>query len=1085
MSDAKYDNWKELLNSLDKYRWAHFRNELLVGVLYLVSLNILTFLTFAIVEYFLYLTSSAKYVFFGFVLSVFIASLFFWMIKPLYFFFVKGGLSDEEIALRLGRDFPEIGDKIINAVQLGKANVNSNELILAAINQKIVEFKNLPLLKRVELRSVLPHLRWSLPLVGFILILVFLGKWNWISEGGNRFSKLNESFLPPAPFRVELLSNKEVVEGQDYLLKLRLIGTLPERVYVYSREGSFLMEPTASGEFVFDFDNVQNALRFSVGDDEYRSEEFMLDFIHLPFINSRNIQIIPPGYTGLAAFEANGDSDVPIGSKIKWSVIGAYVDSIFLRSVQPLYFQYQGDELFHVDHILKQSDSYELMLEGANGQEVSAGLFRFNAIGDAFPDLQVEMEIDSIGNRAVFQGIATDDYGVSKLVAHVVKSDSEENVAIPVSRDLWSYTLNLFGSYKGKMEVYFELWDNDAVHGHKSVRSETFVLQGEDESDLLNEVERSGSKSAGSLEKMIQDREELKKLEKNLEIELNSNKKNWEIEKSRKEVIHNNAKSIDRLQKETENRKRMTDRLEQEKVLPDELIEKRRELEKLMEEIGELQMDRLDELKKDEEKGMSEEEMQRWMDRLEKHQEATSEDLARLEELLKRMEVEEQLSIQQLKLDNLSERQEELSKSSSDESKEQNELNKELDEVIKAIDEALKKNEKLDSPLDIDKPSEDLKEAQEQQKNASNDLNQKNSSEANKKQKKASERMKEAANKLTMSIQSASMQMQMESMEDLRQLLDNLVVLSVEQEGLMARVEKADNSDPLYVDYLMGQRKVDVGFDLVKDSLMALSGRVPQIGAIVTEKVSNIDYSIDQTIDKLRERESSRAVGHQRLSMTGFNDLANLLDAVLQQMQMQMQSMMQGNQSCSKPGGSKPSMSMMKALQQSLKEGMEGQTKPGEKGKPGSKEEKGKGQGGSGSSEISKMLSRQEALRQMMEEWSQEPGRDGNGNAKALIEEMKEMEKELSLGRITPEMIERQREIEIKMLELENAERQQEEDNKRESEEGNVEMKWGTFKEDESTDKEKGELEKLRRDNPKLKPFYRTKSRTYLRGNVR
>ena len=183
----------------------------------------------------------------------------------------------------------------------------------------------------------------------------------------------------------------------------------------------------------------------------------------------------------------------------------------------------------------------------------------------------------------------------------------------------------------------------------------------------------------------------------------------------------------------------------------------------------------------------------------------------------------------------------------------------------------------------------------------------------------------------------------------------------------MKDIAKATVSTPRYVDLVKDQYKLKDDFKLIEDSLQELSKRVIQIESFITEKVTDIKSDMKDGLKNLEEhnpRNKNEASVNQQSTMKNVNDLALMLSEVMQQMQQQMSSMMQGSQMCDNPGGSGSSgrkpMDKISQGQQSLNEQMKQMKKEMENG-----------QGGS-SKQFAQMAARQAALRKALRELQQE-----------------------------------------------------------------------------------------------------------------
>ena len=97
------------------------------------------------------------------------------------------------------------------------------------------------------------------------------------------------------------------------------------------------------------------------------------------------------------------------------------------------------------------------------------------------------------------------------------------------------------------------------------------------------------------------------------------------------------------------------------------------------------------------------------------------------------------------------------------------------------------------------------------------------------------------AQQMQMAMESGESESQEEDLEALRALLENIITLSFDQEGLMDKFKKIDRTDPKYVQYGQEQRKLKDYAAMVEDSLYALSKRIIQIEPIVLREIRSIN----------------------------------------------------------------------------------------------------------------------------------------------------------------------------------------------------------------------------------------------------
>lgn len=335
-------------------------------------------------------------------------------------------------------------------------------------------------------------------------------------------------------------------------------------------------------------------------------------------------------------------------------------------------------------------------------------------------------------------------------------------------------------------------------------------------------------------------------------------------------------------------------------------------------------------------------------------------------------------------------------------------------------------------------------------------------------------------------------------MDALRQLLENIVHLSFEQESLMATVGSTSVRDPRWVQHGRAQRKLRDDGKVIEDSLFALSKRVPQIQSIVNREMNAVNDNMDEARRlmgeaRANERFKPMAAEKQQRAMTSLNNLALLLDEALQQMMQQMNAQSKpGSGSCNKPG-KKPGgqggqgMARMKAQQQALqkqleemRKAMEQGRKPGEK--PGQQNPGGMGLPGI-SQQLAQMAAQQAAIRKEMQRIAQELNKDGSGagnELNKLAQQMEQQERDIVNKNITPETLRRQQDILVRLLEHEKAERERELDQKRTSNEGRDRPHPDPAARFFQERAKAREAELIRTLPPGLKPYYRDRVNAYF-----
>jgi hypothetical protein len=278
------------------------------------------------------------------------------------------------------------------------------------------------------------------------------------------------------------------------------------------------------------------------------------------------------------------------------------------------------------------------------------------------------------------------------------------------------------------------------------------------------------------------------------------------------------------------------------------------------------------------------------------------------------------------------------------------------------------------------------------------------------------------------------MQMQMQMMQDqqnldnLRELLENLLKLSFDQEDLRDEVKDLKYGDPVLNEKSRNQKKLQDDMDLVRDSLESLANKVFQIKKYVMDESGKITENMKQTQSFFRNKQVPMVTYHQQMSMTSINNLANMLSEVMKQMQDQMKNSMPGNSMCKKPGQGM-SMQQMGEKQKQLNGQMQQMMNMGKMD----------------ANKLSQMAAEQEAIRQQLKE-AHERIKNGEGKAlgdmEKIMSDMIQSETELLNRQLTSETMKRQQEILSRLLQADKSVREREYEEKRESKTGKkIDMK--------------------------------------------
>jgi hypothetical protein len=1084
-----------LIKKLDEFIRKYYTNEIIKGLFYFFALFFTFYLTISILEYFSYFGIFIRSVlFYSFILvNIFILSRY--IILPILRFFNLGKqISYDQAAMIIGTHFQHVKDKLLNTLQLSKQfHINqNNDLLLASIQQKTLELQPIPFQQVINLKENKKYLKYVLPpLIVFILLLILVPQ--VITQSTKRIVYHGTSFTPPAPFQFNILNKQLLVtEGDDFELQVKLVGkTIPDNIYISIGSSEYKLQKKDNFLFSYVFKNPRKNISFQLSGNQFSSSEYELKVVPKPQIISMNLELIYPSYLKMKnEFILNkGDFIVPEGTIVKWKIQTKNVNNI-------LFNQKDSTELFSINNnqftfkknVLKNFH-YSVLTSNQYIQSTDTLSYTIQVVPDQYPVISVQSKQDSlIPQLLYFSGDIQDDYGLKKLEFRYKRNkDKYTSITVPIYSSLINQTFYYqFDTRQiqinpgDNMEYYFVVWDNDGVNGSKYTQSQLFSVQLPSKVEIEDKISENNEMIKDDLSKSQENLNEFDKAIDQLNKQIAQKKDiNWsdknKLQKlldKQKEMMENIEKSIElnknnNLQKQdlTSEEQRILDKQKKLEEMFNQLKDK--DLMKLMEEL-EKEMDKLDKNK-----------LQELMNKYKMENKDLEKELDRTLELFKQLELEQQLNKAIDDLKDLINKQEELSRKNNDKNADSDELKQQQNQLqneFKQLQDDLKKLEELNNQLenknDLPETNELEQQVNDQMQNAQDQLKNNDKGKANKSQQSAKQKMQQMQQQLSDAQQSNQNQQAEENIDDLRQILDNLLTLSFDQETAMQLTKTINTNNPQLKDLFKEQKKLIDDSKIIEDSLLALSKRMIELSTFVNKEISDVKTNMSQALKLLTDRQQYASAQKQQYALTAINNLALMLSEALEQLQQQQQ---QASGTCSKPGQKKPNMSGMMKKQAGLQQKMDqlkqkmdksGQPKPGEQGEI--------------SKELVKMAAEQESIRKELQQMSEGMGKEQKKMINEILKKMEENETDLLNKRINQQTIDRQKEITTRLLESDKATREQEQEQKRQSNEAkdipngikNINpLKELLFKK---------QTEFFRTITPTLKPYYKTKANEYF-----
>ena len=1034
-------------------------------------------------------------------------------------------LSNEQAAIEIGKFFPDISDKLLNIIQLEKLNQQQNELLSASIAQKSAEISNVPFANAIDIKANRKFLKYAYIPAGIILVLL-ISIPSFITESSTRIVKYNEDFIPEAPF--QFIVNEEDLSGftnEEHTLNIKIEGnTVPNTVSIVLNIRKIQTTQLTQGEYRYTFNRLADNQKFYLEAEGLSSKEYTIETLKRPTISLFNISIENPSYTGIEPeqVENTGNITVAEGAAITWNIMAESTSEVEINlknSGEKLIGKQQSESNWELRTEIKQSDNYSINLFNENSSNRDSLIFNVNVIEDKFPKINLEQLQDTVlFKNIVLAGNITDDYGFSSLQIKYSYDGGREYLTsnIDINRNLADQSYyevleldNEAIQAGAEIKYYVQVTDNDGFNGPKTSKTGTYTFKIPSLEDLKEEIEASTNQIKSSIDKTLKEAEELNKKIKEADERLKTKKEmEWQDEKLMKEILDQKEKLAQRLEELQKENALNNEKQQQFNPQNQEIQQKMQQLREIMENVMDEETRKLyEELQELLNQESEIEEFREKMDELNNNSENLEQDLERTLELFKTLqfdaklqqnidqldeEIKDQEALQE-ETENSESSNEELAEKQQEEIDDLNKLQEELDKLNELnqdrknpdklpentqeeLDEAKEDQEKAKEELEKEKKSnesgqeeksEGSEEEKEENKNEEKKEESKSNSKASKAQKRASQKMQQAKEGLESMQAGMGQEQQQENLEDLINLVDNLVSLSYSQEDLMNEFKALGNADPRYVELSQRQIKLKDDSQIIKDSLNSLAERVFQISSFIIKEVNEMERQMDGTIEVLKEKRVSEAVGKQQFTMTSINNLALLLDDVVQQMQNQMAGGGSGENKGNKKN--KPQVGGIGELQKQLSEQISELKQSGKSGRQLSEE-------------LAKLASKQEQLRNTLENF--ETGLNGQELGEKidqLIQQMEENEWDLINKNITEETINRQQDILTRLLDAENALQQRGEDDQRK---GNTAYNYDITVPESISDylkaKEK-EIELLKTIPAKLNPYYKRETNKYFK----
>ena len=985
--------------------------------------------------------------------------------------------SDEATAARVGRAFPSIKDRLVNILQLYRERAAAARAGMPIYSVELIEASFEDLRRDagpIDFTSVVSfagsgRLSKFLGITLGVAVLLFVIFPTPFFGSAYRLWNYSRVFAAPSPFRLVVLpGDRDVVKGENVNVIVRVEGEPQKQIVLISRpegqttDDEHTLEPSASGDFRYEFNALKSTTRYSARSGDVRSEEYVLTVADRPIVRLLRVGLTFPSYTGLPGRELDdntGDVTALKGTKIVFSVEAnkelAEAAVVFSDSSR-LTLAVNGARA-SATSVLMKDRTYHLFLKDKDGVMNAEPIeYTLRTIPDAYPTVSIlmpGMNLDITENSTVPLLIKiTDDYGFSKLrlAYKLVQSRYEQPasdftyVPIPLPRSIGiegnaAYTWVLDGLHLAPEDVvsyYAEVFDNDNISGPKSALSEVFSIRLPSLDEVFADVDKGHEMSLETMKEVQKDAEQSRKDLEDLQREMlkNRQKLDWQDQKKAEELVKKYTEMQQKMNEVKQTVDKMVEQMQKNQVLSPETLQKYQELQQLMQEMNSPEFAEAMKKLQQSMQQVNPEALKQAMQQFSFSEENFRKSIERTMNLLKRIQIEQKVDEAVKRAEELQKRQEDLQrrtdrmdaqdrKTAGDLAKEQKDLQAQMAEMQKQLEDLQKKMEEFpgEMPLaEMEKLNKDLQQSglEEQLGQIAQQLQQEQSQQAMQNQQQALQKMGKLSQQLQSMKQALQQNQQRQIVNEMRRTTQDLLDLSRRQEALKNESRALEPNSPQF--RKNAEQQMDVLRDLnkVTERLSGLSQKTFGVTPEMGKSIGDAMREMNEAMKALQERNGAAAGQQQGGAMASLNETARLV-------QDAMDGMMQG-------GGQGMGMSaFMQRLQQ-----MSGQQQGINQGTRnlGSMTQQ-------QAAEMARLAGEQGMVRKSMEQLAREAAASGElkrmlGDLGNVAEEMREVQTDLAQGNVNPETLRKQERILSRLLDSQRSARERDYEKRRQSSPG-------------------------------------------------
>ena len=982
------------------------------------------------------------------------------------------GSSDEDIARKIGRDNPRLGDRLLNALQLMRLTDEdgfSRELVNKSINTVENSLSKVSLKNSID-RTVQNKFAKALVMISVIIAVFFWLSPHRLSEAALRLTMPNKSFNPELPFEVTVMpGDMEVIKGDTLLLAAAVTGTLiPSEMFIEIRDKFGVKSHSIKTEddihFHFEFPDVAGSFsyRFYAKDPKvlkswvnYSSEEYNVGVINRPYVQHLRVRLDYPDYSKLETrvTEGNiGEINALKGTRASVSIISSkplHSASIAFSEGHEVTLETEGSSA-RGSFVIARNSGFHIELEDQMGIiNLNPIDYSITALRDEFPVISLLEQSEQFDLDASMQVPMIiridDDFGLSEVgVALRIKNkftdiaDSLfEIIAVPLPVNSGN-SIELFHLLKlsdfdlaprDVVEYFAYAYDNDTVTGLKIGRTRLFYARFPSLAELYDRIEDDNRDVEEIAEETIREAKELQEAIKEISDDIKKNPDlDWAKLQRIEETLTKQQDLEEKLSSISEKLGEIIEEAENNDLLSKETMEMYIELQNLFQDISSPELLAAMEKLREAILSLDQNDMARAIEDFKISQERFMKELVRTLEIFKRVQIEQKIDEIIERMEKLSEIQEKISKETDflkkgDENslKELAQKEKNVSDELSEISDVMKDLENLAGEFP-ELPTKTIAELQKEMESgklpkqiesAKRSMSEENISASQIDSKSASDEMKIMLQKLYKLGEEIRAKQLEEVLAGFQKIIQKAIQLSKYQEDLNLESKNLKSNSPNLDEITSRQESFRRDLVNIVEDLVELSNKTFGISPSVARSIGKTSGAMSKAVENLTQRNVSGSVKSQQDALGGLNETILSLRGAMSQL--------------SASGSGTGFEQYMQQLQQMAgAQGrlnaetlnlMQGQGRAGNRGA------------------MRRLAARQEQIRRSLEKMRKEMAgkHEVPGRLDGIAREMEQIIKELQKRRVSRKTIQRQQRILSRLLDSQKSMRERDKSKKRKS----------------------------------------------------